>query len=75
MYFETEDLLLLDLEQGVKEFLEKSDRAYMAMHSRSKSFRVLQYMKKKFPNNIVERSFNDEDVIYLITIREKYETV
>ena len=75
MYFESDDLLLLDLEQEVREFLEKSNCAYMAMHSRSKSFKVFQYMKKKFPNNTVVRKFNGDEDIYLIEIREKYETV
>lgn len=73
MYYETDDLLLTDLEEGVREFLTKSNCAFMAMHSRSKSFKVLQHLKKKFPDHKVERSFNEE--AYLISVKEKYETV
>ena len=73
MYYEDEDLVLVDLEEGVREQLSQSEGAYMATTSRSKSFKIVQYMKKHFPNNKVERKINDN--IYLISIREKHETV
>ena len=74
MYYETDSLILLDLEQDVREFLEEAKEAHMAMHSRSKSFKILQHMKKSFPDCEVTRKLNNE--VYLICIREKqYETV
>ena len=73
MYYEDEKLILVDLGEGVKEQLSQSEGAFMATTSRSKSFKILQYMKKHFPDYIVEREINDS--IYLISIREKHETV